>query len=57
MCKYLGENGKETDIITFPWEVNSVKIMTEEEFLKVQNDTADCEAYFANWDKRRAGVA
>lgn len=57
LCKYLGENGKETDIITFSWEVNAVKKMTEQEFLKAQSDTTDCEVFFANWDKRKAGVA
>lgn len=53
MCKYLGENGKETDIIVFPWEQKKFKKLSEEEAAKMVIEQAEAEAYFARIDERR----
>jgi hypothetical protein len=56
LSKYLGEHGKETDILTFPWEKNHIKKLTEEELLQAIQDEEESKAFWATWDKRKQGI-
>lgn len=55
MCKYLGEHGKETDVLVFPWENNMIKTLTETEFLKAVQEQEESESFWADWDRRKQG--
>jgi len=57
MCKYLGSNAKETDIITFPWEDNKVKLLNEEEEVFLINQQKLSEDFFARIDQKRLAKA
>lgn len=57
MCKYLGENGKETDVLQFPWEDNLIKKLSEQEEIEFVEAHEASELFWENWDKRKRGKA
>ncbi|WP_281225364.1 hypothetical protein [Flavobacterium aquiphilum] len=57
LAQFMGENGKETDIMVFPWEEKKIKKLAEEEMKQMQEAQAISEAFFARVDAWRAEKA
>ena len=57
LAPHLREDTKEMDIISFGWEDQLVKKLTEEEKAKALEDHNASEAFWDKWDKRKLGSA
>jgi len=49
----LKEHAKELDLMVFPWEEKTVKILAEKELLEMEEQIRISEAFFARADESR----